>query len=77
MKEPTLTELERLSDFYLVELEDLMTFEEGSIGFKMPETSIHGLRHEEVSEQDFKSISEFGRIIKNYKRIKYHSLNKI
>ena len=47
-----------------------MTFEEGSIGFKMPETSIHGLRHEEVSEQDFKSIAEFGRIIKNYKKIK-------
>jgi len=77
MKELTLMELERLSDFYLVELEDLMTFEEGSIEFKLPETSIHGLYHTEVSVQDFKSISEFGRIIKNYKKIKSHSLNKI
>jgi hypothetical protein len=77
MTEPTLMELERLSDFYLVELEDLMTFEEGSIKFKMPETSIHGLRHEEVSEQDFKSIAEFGRIIKNYIKIKKHGMSHL
>jgi hypothetical protein len=70
MAEPTLMELERLSDFYMVELEDLMRFENGSIVFKMPETAPHGLRPDEVSEQDFKSIAEFGRIIKNYKKIK-------
>ena len=70
MTEPTLMELERLSDFYMVELEDLMTFEGGSIGFKMPETAPHGLRPDEVSEEDFISIAQFGRIIKNYKKIK-------
>jgi hypothetical protein len=36
----------------------------------VPEKPIHGLSHYEVSKQDFKSIAEFGRIIKNYQKLK-------
>ena len=35
-----------------------------------PETPIHGLKHTEVTSEDFKSISEFGKIVKNYQKLK-------
>jgi len=67
-KEPTLNELERLSDFYVMDLYDMMddNFEKPVI----PNKPIHGLRHDEVSKQDFDSIAQFGRIIKNYQKMK-------
>jgi len=67
-KEPTVMELERLSDFYIVDLYDMMddNFEKPII----PNKPIHGLRHDEVSKQDFDSIAQFGKIIKNYQKMK-------
>ena len=67
-KQPTVTELERLSDFYVMDLYDMMddNFENPVI----PNRPIHGLRHDEVSKQDFNSIAQFGKIIKNYQRMK-------
>ena len=67
-KQPTVTELERLSDFYVMDLYDMMddNFENPVI----PNRPIHGLRHDEVSKQDFDSIAQFGKIIKNYQRMK-------
>ena len=35
----------------------------------IPEKSIIGLKHDEVSEEDFEPISSFGKIVKNYKRM--------
>ena len=66
-REISIIEMEQIADFYLVDLIDLVDEE---VIFKIPETSIHGLRHDEVSKQDFKSIAEFGRIIKNYQKLK-------
>ena len=67
-KQPTITELERLSDFYVMDLYDIMddNFEKPII----PVRPIHGLRHDEVTKQDFDSIAQFGKIIKNYQRMK-------
>jgi len=61
-------ELERLSDFYVMDLYDMMddNFEKPVI----PNKPIHGLRHDEVTKQDFDSIAQFGRIIKNYQKMK-------
>ena len=61
-------ELERLSDFYVMDLYDMMddNFEKPVI----PNKPIHGLRHDEVTKQDFESIAQFGRIIKNYQKMK-------
>lgn len=66
-KESTVTELERLSDFYVMDLYDMMDdkFEKPVI----PENPIHGLIHTDVSKQDFESISQFGRIVKNYQKM--------
>lgn len=66
-KELTVTELERLSDFYVMDLYDIMDdrFEKPVI----PEKPIHGLRHTDVSKEDFESISQFGRIVKNYQKM--------
>jgi hypothetical protein len=67
-KQPTLNELESLSDFYVMDLYDMMDddFEKPVI----PNRPIHGLRHDEVTKQDFDSIAQFGRIIKNYQKMK-------
>lgn len=66
-KELKINELERLSDFYVMDLYDMMDdkFEKPVI----PERPIHGLRHTDVSKQDFESIAQFGRIVKNYQRM--------
>lgn len=66
-KELKINELERLSDFYVMDLYDMMDdkFEKPVI----PEKPIHGLRHTDVSKQDFESIAQFGRIVKNYQRM--------
>ena len=67
-KESSITDLERLSDFYVMDLYDMMDdkFETPII----PKNPIHGLRHDEVTEQDFEGIAQFGRIIKNYQKLK-------
>jgi hypothetical protein len=67
-KEPTLTELEMLSDFYIMDLYDLMNDDYTDI--VKPENPIHGLHPEDVSEKDYKSMCEFGRIVKNYQKMK-------
>lgn len=67
-KEPTVMELELLSDFYVMDLYDMM-----DDNFKkpvIPKKPIHGLRHDEVTKEDFVSIAQFGRIVKNYQKMK-------
>ena len=66
-REISIIEMEQIADFYLVDLTDLL---DETVIFKVPEKPIHGLSHYEVSKQDFKSIAEFGRIIKNYQKLK-------
>ena len=36
----------------------------------IPNKPIHGLRHDEVTKEDFESIAQFGRIVKNYQKLK-------
>jgi hypothetical protein len=62
----TLNELEELANFYLVDTYDMIKGDE----IVFPETPIHGLKHTEVTSEDFKSISEFGKIVKNYQKLK-------
>jgi len=66
-KDITINELERLSDFYMIDLYDMMddNFEKPII----PEKPIHGLKHTDVSKHDFESMVQFGRIVKNYQRM--------
>jgi hypothetical protein len=63
----SLIEIEKLADFYVIDLYDCLMFNDE---FIVPENPIHGLRHDEVSSEDFESIAKFGRIIKNYLKIK-------
>jgi hypothetical protein len=35
-----------------------------------PKKPIHGLHPEDVSSKDYNSIAQFGRIVKNYQRMK-------
>jgi hypothetical protein len=67
-KEPTLTELEKLADFYVMDLYDIMNDDYTEI--VIPKKPIHGLLHTDVSKEDFESLSAFGRIIKNYQKLK-------
>lgn len=67
-KEPSLTELETLADFYVMDLYDLMNADFTDV--VRPENPIHGLHPEDVSTEDFKSMAEFGRIVKNYQKMK-------
>ena len=66
--EPTVTELEKLADFYVMDLYDIMNDDYTDI--EIPEHPIHGLVHTEVTPEDFESIAQFGRIVKNYNKIK-------
>jgi hypothetical protein len=66
-KEPTLTQLEKLADFYVMDLYDIMNDDYTDI--VVPEKPIHGLLHTDVTEEDFESLAQFGRIIKNYQKI--------
>ena len=65
--EMSIIEMEQMANFYMTDLFDMI---DENANIKIPETSIHGLRHDEVSLEDYKSISEFGRIIMNYQKIK-------
>jgi hypothetical protein len=67
-KEPTITELEQLSDFYMMDLYDMMDDDFKNI--IIPIEPKHGLLHTEVTKQDFESIAQFGRIVKNYQKLK-------
>ena len=58
-------ELEELADFYLVDLYDMINGDE----IVFPEEPIHGLKHTEVTSEDFKSIAQFGKIVKNYQKL--------
>ncbi len=64
--EMTLNELEELSDFYLVHTYDMISGEE----IVFPENPIHGLKHTEVTPEDYKTIAQFGKIVKNYQKLK-------
>lgn len=66
--EPTVMELESLADFYMMDLYDIMDDKFENI--VIPENPLHGLRHDEVTKQDFKSIAQFGKIVKNYQKMK-------
>lgn len=63
----TLEEIEKLCDFYIIELYDCLLFDDK---FIVPENPIHGLKHTEVTPEDFDSIAKFGRIIKNYQKMR-------
>jgi hypothetical protein len=65
-KEMTIIELEQLADFYILDVIDVIN---DKVEFVKPTSSIHGLHPEDVSDEDFKSIAQFGRIIKNYQKI--------
>jgi hypothetical protein len=56
-------ELEELADFYVMDLFDLL--DESYTRPIRPKNPVHGLHPEDVSPEDFKSIAQFGRIIKN------------
>lgn len=62
----TITELEMLSDFYMIDLYDMITDTE----IVLPEKPAHGLKHTDVTNEDFVSISQFGKIVKNYQKLK-------
>ena len=57
----SLSEMEKIADFYHVELADLIDKPEIIDKFF--------LKHNEVGEEDFKSLSQFGRVIVNYNRL--------
>jgi|688.fasta_scaffold2319848_1 hypothetical protein len=59
----TLQEIEKLCDFYVIELYDCLLFNDN---FVIPKNTVHGLKHTEVTPEDFDSIAKFGKIIKNY-----------
>ena len=67
-KEPSITDLEKLADFYVMDLYDIMNDEYTDI--EVPENPVHGLLHTEVTSEDFESIAQFGRIVKNYQKLK-------
>jgi len=62
----TITELEELADFYLVDISDVVD-EYGRI--VIPEKSPYGFTANDVHPDDFKAISQFGRIVKNYQKL--------
>jgi hypothetical protein len=61
-----LEEMEKLSDFYFKDLVDMLDDKAELI---IPEQNPFGLNHKEVSEMDFEAIAQFGKIVKNYKRM--------
>ena len=66
-REMSIIEMERLADFYILDVIDVI---DDNVEFVKPASPIHGLHPEDVSDEDFKSIAEFGRIIKNYQKLK-------
>jgi hypothetical protein len=56
-----LSELEKIADFYMVDLLSIIDDIDSVI-----EKSPIKLNHKSVSKQDFDTISQFGRIVKNY-----------
>lgn len=66
VKEMSIIELEQLADFYILDVIDVI---DDKVEFVKPASPIHGLHPEDVSDEDFKSIAQFGRIIKNYQKI--------
>jgi hypothetical protein len=63
----TFEEIEKLADFYIIDLYNVLLFDDR---FVIPENPIHGLKHTEVTPEDFDSIAKFGKIIKSYKKLK-------
>ena len=57
----TLDQLEKIADFYMLDLESIIDDIDGA-----RDKSPHKLDHKKVSKQNFHSISQFGRIVKNY-----------
>jgi hypothetical protein len=66
-KELSIIELERLADFYILDVIDII---DDKVEFVKPASPIHGLHPEDVSVNDFVAIAQFGKIIKNYQKIK-------
>lgn len=63
----TLIEMEKISDFYLMDLADMLDEKSNLV---IPEKSPFELNHLEVSPEDFDSITQFGKIVKNYLKMK-------
>ena len=61
LKGKSLPEMEKIADFYQAELADLID------NPKIIDRFL--LKHTEVSEEDFNSISQFGRLILNYNKL--------
>lgn len=66
-KELSIIELERLADFYFLDVIDII---DDNVQFVKPASPIHSLHPEDVSEEDFIAIAQFGKIIKNYQKMK-------
>ena len=56
-----LPELEKLSDFYIVDLRDIINDIDSATN-----NSIIKIDHKSLSQVDFDTISQFGRVVKNY-----------
>lgn len=67
-KQPSLNELEKLADFYIMDLYDLMDDKFENV--VIPDRPIHGIHHTDVEPEDFESIAQMGKIIKNYQKMK-------
>ncbi len=59
--------MEKISDFYFEDLADMID-EKGNL--VIPNHRFFSIKHNEVSSEDFESISQFGRIVKNYSKMK-------
>ena len=65
-KQFTISKLEQIADFYILDLSDVID-ENGNISF--PEKNMFGLKPDDVHPDDYISLAQFGRIVKNYKRL--------
>ena len=63
----TIIEMEKISDFYFIDLCDML---DDKCNFRIPEKGPFELNYLEVSPEDFDAISQFGKIVKNYLRMK-------
>ena len=63
----TIMEMEKISDFYLTDLADML---DKDCNLVIPEKGPFELNYLEASPEDFDAISQFGKIVKNYLRMK-------
>ncbi len=61
----TLSELEKIADFYICDLDDILD-ENCNLSINK---NIHNLDHNTIGKLDFDAISKFGKIVKNYNKM--------